>query len=199
MLRRYVQRREELVYCFAGATPELAPLPAGLEYHQLDEERVRRFFGQDEEDRDRHLAYLRFLANGCAGVLIAEGETWASVGWVSHPGSSTPPHLNRRIIGQDKLWTFYVHTKPAYRRRGLQKAGLNYRIRLGREIVGDGAVPVFNDVSPENVPSRRAQLRCGFEPAGRLRLLNVTVPRLGSWAWGRWTVDAPHPDLEPCP
>jgi GNAT superfamily N-acetyltransferase len=192
---RVVRRRVHLVYRYSGATPDLHELPAPLSYRRLDRDTVLAFFGRRDEDRGRLRQYLRLLERGCIGSLIADGDAWAAVGWVSHPGSMAPPHLSRRIIGTEVAWSFLGFTHPDYRRRGLQKAGLTYRVRLAREAVGDDAAPVHSDVSPRNVPSRRAVLRCTFVPAGRIHYARFGIPRVHTWTWGSWNTAEEHPPL----
>ena len=196
MAVRFIRRRVHLVYRYTAATPELRDLPASLAYHRLDRASALAFFGRRDEDRRRLRQYLRLLERGCIGSLIADGDTWAAVGWISHPGSITPPHLSRRVIGNNAVWAFLAYTHPEYRKRGLQKAGLIYRVRLAREAVADDDAPVHSDVSPRNLPSRRAQLRCGFEPAGRIHYASTSIPRVHKWTWGTWNSGEVHPPLE---
>ena len=195
MMRRFLQNRRLLVYRFDGSSPVVPPLEDGLRYVVLDQDTIDSCFGNRMEDMNRRRTYQRFVARGCVGMAIAKGEDWASVGWVSHPGSPPPPHLTRKIIGPDVLWTFYVHTREGFRGLGLQKAGLAFRIRLARSVIGDEHASVYSDVAPDNTASRRAKIHVGFVSAGQLAVTTMRIPRLGGVTIGSWDRDVEHVPL----
>lgn len=195
MKSRFFHRRRLLVYGFGGPTPQLQALPPRYRVVRLDPTSVNDLFSTRSEDRWRRRAYLRLLVQGCIGMAIVCDDDWASVGWVSHPGSASPPHLARHIIGDDVLWTFYDHTREHFRGRGLQIATLAYRVRMAREAFNDHTSFVFTDVAPSNVASRKAQLRVGFAPAGALFVSTIRLPRLAQLACGRWDRAAAHPPI----
>ncbi len=190
-----VNRRRHVVYRFDGPTPEPLPLSGQRRSLVLDPDVVRHYFGRSPDDRSRLRVSLRLLARGCIGTLIVDGDEWASVGWISHPGSMAPPHLTRQIIGRSVLWSFAAYTRPAFRRQGLLKATFRMRIALARQAVDDPNAVIHNDVSINNTKSRRAQLGAGLVPAGQLRWLRIRVPGVSLWTWGVWDVDAEHPPL----
>lgn len=191
---KLVRLSTELVYCHTGPTPSSPELEPSFKIVHLNQDAVDFYFGQRDEDQWRLRAYRRHLASGCLGQLIAQGDQWASVGWVSTPTSDTPPHLSRRIIGA-RYWTFHVHTLPSFRGRGLQKAGLRLRVRAAREHSASETSKVYTDVAPDNLHSRQAKLSIGFEPAGTLRLRHVSVLRGRVLIFGAWNTGQSHPSL----
>lgn len=138
--------------------------------------------------------YLRHFRSGCVGFLIFKGDEWASVGWVSTPSSLPPPHLSRRIVG-DNYWTFYVHTQEKYRGLGLQKEGLKLRVNGARKFNGGQATTVYTDTNPTNTHSRQAKIAIGFVPAGIIALRTLRIPRLTSFQSGEWNKRAVHPPI----
>lgn len=189
-----VTRRESLVFRHDRPIQQQPALPSGIEHSVLDADSVEHFF-RAEADAWRRRAYKRMLRRGSLGFLLHEGDQWASVGWVSTPGSSDPRHLSKRIV-QPHYWTFFVHTAEEYRNRGLQKLGLWFRVSGARKHANDAECPVYTDVDPRNSFSRRAKVSFGFDECGIVETTSLRVPLLGPLNFGRWSTDTSHPAID---
>ncbi len=53
-----------------------------------------------------------------------------------------------------------------------------------------------NDTGADNVASRKSLLAVLFEPKGIIDTRELKIPRVKSWVWGSWDVDADHPRLD---
>jgi hypothetical protein len=182
---RWWPYQEALVYrrMVTAGNPRAVEAPGGLSLVWLTESSIARLFGDNPA---LHRRFMRFRRNGAMGVAIAHGRRVLSYAWMATPEGRQPLHLPAAMAG--RYWIFECHTVVSMRGRGLIACALS---RLLGEIAErqDGPCEVYCDVAPANMPSRRAFLRLGFEPAGRSATWRV--PK-SSIVMGTWDATATH-------
>lgn len=186
-----ISKRVNTIYRYAGVQPEEPGLPPGLEWDVASAVLIKRVFSGDEP---RCGALIKLLQRGAQGIIIHDGCEWAAHGFISPPGIALPRHLHANIV-QAFWWFFYMHTRPEWRRKGLQKACIQLGIGLVHKLFGQSDL-IMSDTSINNIPSRRAFLRTGFEPAGIIRVQELRLPKLGIYPlYSRWSEGENHGGL----
>jgi GNAT superfamily N-acetyltransferase len=182
--RRYV------IYCLEPGVPVEGgfDLP-GLAIKPFEAADIACFFAGDAI---RTRTFREFLGHGYQGVLVHDGPRWAGYGWITTPGTPAAPHLSPWLGREQPFWLFYAHTREDYRGRGIQKAMLRRRLQA---LAGPGGRrhQAYADTRTTNVPSRRALLSLGFQPAGTMLRLEVPLLRSCPLCW--WDRHQPHPPL----
>lgn len=183
-----INRRVNTVFRCRDIQPEIPPLPLGLQWEVASVELIEQVFPGDKQ---RSRALLNLLRKGARGIIIHDGQHWAAHGFISPPGVALPGHLPANIV-QAYWWFFYMHTCPHWRRKGLQKACINLGIKHKKES-GGNLNEVLSDTGVDNLPSRKAFLRTGFEPTGIIRVRGLRLPRLGTYPlYYRWDEEESH-------
>jgi RimJ/RimL family protein N-acetyltransferase len=138
--------------------------------------------------------FLGFLDEGFAGVMLVRDGQWASYGWFSKPGSPGPQHLPWSVRHEAACWVFYCHTRESLRGRGCFGRLLSQLVaKVEREKL---APAIYIDTRLDNVASRRAILRLGFEPFGVMTTRQLWLPRIGSVVVSSsWQQQREHPAL----
>lgn len=191
ILRTLYNSKKNLVYQHQGPVQEW-PVPEGFFSVTLDESLVDKYFGAPV-DQTRGRRYKTFLEGAQVGTLIHDGSSWASVGWVSTPTSSPPPHVPKRLA-RGSYWLHDQHTAERFRGRGLQKASVSLRLDHIYTDAGPDA-RILTDVASKNTPSRKSQVANGFVPAGQATLRSAGPPRIFRARWGSWNQKAEHPPI----
>jgi GNAT superfamily N-acetyltransferase len=182
--RRYV------IYCLEPEVPVAYgfDLP-GLAIKPFEAADIPAFFAGDEI---RTRTFRDFLRKGYQGVLVHDGPLWAGYGWITTPQTPAPPHLPPWFRRAHPYWLFYAHTREVYRGRGIQKAMLRRRLQVLASPEGRRH-SAYADTRTSNVPSRRALLALGFQPAGTMVRLDVPLLPSCSLCW--WDRHLAHPPL----
>lgn len=186
-----VSQKRLLVYELAGCFNKEPLLPMGIEWAQATGDNVADLF---RDDPRRKKTFLDFIDKGYYGVILCHDTQWVSYGWMSKPGTLGPPHLPVGIQQSEVYWLFYAHTRPTYRGRGLHKYGMQLRIEYAVDTMQHAKV--YTDTTAENVASRKGIVSVGFEPKGIIDTYEISIPRVKSWVWGSWDMDAEHPGLD---
>jgi RimJ/RimL family protein N-acetyltransferase len=187
---RWWPYQEALVYRLAlpeKAALSLPPMP-GLRCVYLTPTTIEQVFGDEPALKRR---FMRFVRQGAMGVAVLHGRHWLAYAWMATPEGRQPYHLPGALHG--RYWIYYCHTRPAYRGRGL--IGLAVRRLLAEAACRETPEPVtvYCDVMPDNTASRKAFLRLGFKPAGRVGTWRLPKSSL---VMGQWDETASHEALE---
>jgi len=189
--RVLVRKKRLLVYELAVCSNKEPLLPMGIQWAQATRDNVADLF---RDDPRRKKTFLRFIDKGYYGVILYHDTQWVSYGWMSKPDTLGPPHLPLGIQQEKVYWLFYQHTAQNYRGRGFYKCVLHLQaMHALREIE---TARVLIDTRPDNIASRKGILAVGFEPKGMIDTLELRMPRVKSWVWGSWDMDADHPRLD---
>ena len=186
-----VRKKRLLVYELADCLNKGPLLPMGIQWAQATRDNVVDLF---RDDPRRKKTFLKFIDKGYYGVILYHDTQWVSYGWMSKPDTLGPPHLPLIIQQRRVYWLFYAHTLPSYRGRGLHKYGM--RLRIAQALDTTEGAKVYSDTRVNNIASRKGILAVGFEPKGMIDTLELRIPRVKSWVWGSWDVDATHPELD---
>lgn len=177
---RWWPYQEALVYKLAtpgGKVPELPAMP-GLSWVSLNEGTIPRVFADSPALTRR---FQRFARQGAMGVAIMHGRTWLTYAWMATPEGRQPYHLPAAMQG--KYWVYYCHTRPSFRGHGLM--GYAVRLLVAEMVAREQLMPstLYCDVMPDNMASRRAFLRLGFKPAGRVATWRLPKSSLVMGGW----------------
>lgn len=164
--------------------PPATPALLGLRAVFLTESTIQRLFAAEPALKRR---FLRFVRQGAVGVAIVHGRTWLTYAWMATPEGKAPYHLPGAMAGQ--YWIYYCHTRAPYRGRGLLAAAVKRLLAEASTRSQLQAVEVYCDVLPDNMPSRRAFLRLGFQPAGKVATWRLPKSSL---VMGSWDESASH-------
>lgn len=107
----------------------------------------------------RSLALRRLLARDAMGIVVHDGARWAYHGLVSPPGCDLPDHMPSRPV-KAMWWFFFVHTRKAWQRQDLQKAGIALRAAIVPDDAG-GARPSTPTPKWRTLPHERLSLGWG--------------------------------------
>ncbi len=105
----------------------------------------------------RRLAHPEIRAFG-----VFDGPILAAIGWLSlapNPFDAAPP-----LDWQGSVFLWSDHTAPAYRRRGLHRHLLLYRLAFARQL---GRTRAFAVIDRWNRASLESYARCGLTPISR--------------------------------
>ncbi len=186
-----VRKKRLLVYESAHCLTEELPLPTGIEWAYATKASVAGLF---RDDPRRRKTFLKFIDRGYYGLIMYHDAQWVGCCWMSRPDTLGPPHLPPSIQQRQVYWLFYGHITPCYRGRGLYKCAL--QLQVAHALSEMEHAKVYGDIRPDNVASRKGILSVGFEPKGIIDTLELRIPRVKSWVWGSWNVDADHPRLD---
>lgn len=186
---RWWPYQEALVYRLGlpeGAATPIAPMP-GLRSVYLTPGAIARVFAEEPALKRR---FLRFVRQGAMGVAVMHGRRWLAYAWMATPEGRPPYHLPGALQG--RYWLYYCHTRLAFRGRGLMGHAVRRLIAEAACREQLGRFEVLCDVLPDNTASRRAFLRLGFEPAGRVGTWRLPKSAL---VMGSWDESAAHEAL----
>ena len=186
-----LRRKRLLVYELADRLNEEPLLPTGIQWTQATSDSVSELF---RDDPRRRKTFMRFIDKGYHGIIMYHGAQWVNYGWMSKPDTLGPPHLPLDIQRTPVYWLFYQHTIPNYRGLGLHKRALQLQAAHGARELETARVAI--DTRPDNIASRKGILAVGFEPRGIIYTYELRIPRVKSWVWGSWDMDAGHPGLD---
>ena len=187
----FIRKRRLLVYELADCLNEEPLLPTGIQWTQATRDSVSELF---RDDPRRRKTFMRFIDKGYHGIIMYHGAQWVNYGWMSKPDTLGPPHLPLDIQRTPVYWLFYQHTIPNYRGLGLYKSPLQLQAAYGARELETARVLI--DTRPDNTASRKGILAVGFEPRGIIYTYELRIPRVKSWVWGSWDMDADHPGLD---
>ncbi len=188
--RILTKRKNFLVLSLPSKWPHLHSVPRQFECAWLNQETISTLFPPEEK---HHVPFEQFIVGGFTGVVWHNGHEWASYAWMSLPRTFGPPHLPRSIRKLPVNWIFYCRTKEEYQGQGLFKASLSVLGQRARK--RDPASEVYIDTEPNNILSRVAIRAMGFAPKGIMTTCSIRIPRHSLVVWGRWDMNAPHPEL----
>ena len=186
-----VRKKRLLVYELTDCLDEEPLLPTGVQWTHATKDVVADLF---RDDARRRKMFLRFIDKGYYGVIMYHGTQWTNYGWMSTPDTLGPPHLPQSIQQEQVYWFFYQHTNQNYRGRGFYKCGL--QLQAAHALRDIKHTRVYIDSRPDNIASRRGILSTGFQPKGIIDTCELKIPRVKSWVWGSWNMDADHPGLD---
>ena len=186
-----VCKKRVLVYELEDYLNEEPLLPMGIQWTRATRGNVEDLF---RDDPRRKKAFLRFIDKGYCGIILHHEAQWVNYGWMSKPDTLGPPHLPVDIQQNKVYWLFYQHTAQNYRGRGFYKLAL--QLQAAHALREMEPVRVLIDTRPDNIASRKGILAVGFQPKGIIDIRELRIPRVKSWAWGSWDVDADHPRLD---
>jgi len=186
-----LRKKRLLVYELADRLNEELLLPTGIQWTQATRDSVADLF---KDDPRRKKTFLDFIDKGHYGVIIYHDSQWVSYGWMSKPDTLGPPHLPISVQQMQVCWLFYAHTLPSYRGHGLHKCGLQLRASYALNEVQHAKV--YTDTTSDNIASRKGILAAGFQHRGIIDARELRIPRVKSWVWGSWDMDADHPRLD---
>jgi len=166
-------------------------LPTGIQWEQATRGNISSLFKDDPRRRN---TFLRFIDEGYYGIIMYDNAQWTSYQWMTMPDTLGPPHLPLSIQQRRVCWLFYAHTRSSFRGRGLHKCGL--RLRAAYALNTMDQAKIYTDTSASNIASRKGKLAEGFSPRGIIDTYEIRIPRVKSWVWGSWDVDADHPGLD---
>lgn len=184
-------KRVNCVFRYFGGLPEAPQLPPGLSWDYASADLIERMFNKGF--RKRVLKGL--LLRGVMGIIIHDGRQWVAHGFVSPPGITQPQHLPQKMV-KDFWWFFFMHTRTAYRHRGLQKCCISLRLLLVDKYKGQlEAAMVDTDIN--NVPAKKGIRSSGFKPNGIVTTLYLLLPKIGPRViWWSWDKDRKHPAMD---
>lgn len=185
MLKKY------LVYQLPGYKPEEIRLPNGwVKCTIANHDIIRDLFKRENK---RKKVFHKYLEMGLCGVLLHNEQTWMSYGWMSRPSTLGPKHLPAEIRRKNVNWIFSCRTQEIFRGRGLYRLVLQLLIQ--QVATENGDTSIYIDTERNNLASRRGILAIGSQPKGIISAYRIGIPSVFSWNWGRWDVDAVHPDF----
>jgi len=153
------------------------------------ESAIEWLFGSD---RSRRRRFLHFLRSGGLGVFLVRNGQWVSYGWSTQPGNKVhPPHLACQVCCVNAYWIFYCHIRDVFRGQGIFKHLITRLVSLIHARNPDAEI--LFDAHPDNVPSHRTAVRCGFMPSGVMVTYKLWIPPMGSLVLGgKWLHQRPH-------
>ena len=186
-----LRKKRLLVYELADRLNEGLLLPTGIQWTRATRNSVADLF---RDDPRRKKTFLQFVCKGYYGIIMYHDFQWISYGWMSKPDTPGPPHLPMGVQTRPVYWLFYQHTSQNYRGRGIYKHSLQLQVAHVLSEVEHANVCI--DTRPDNIASRKGILAVGFQPKGIIDTRELRIPRVKSWVWGSWDIDANHPGLD---
>ncbi len=186
-----IERACYLVYRYTGQCPSMVGSARDIDWTFLRERYVSLFF---HGDKKRERVFRKFVRKDFIGLVLHRGDEWITYAWMSTPTSPPPVHLPAWVAKLGANWVFYCSTKPQYRNQGYYKLAMRLLVEQAFQLEPDPTVYIDTDAS--NIPSRRAILSVGFQPAGVLQCTRYGVPGIGYLTLGKWQREADHPNLE---
>ncbi len=166
--KRYVFSYIYDAYC-------IYPLPEGLTWDIASDVLINKlFYGH----KARGEALKKLLAQGAVGIIVHDQQKWAAHAFFSPPGIILPKHISKRITNK-YWWLFYMHTKPEFRGRGLQKACIYLRLNLISKH-NKSLENIMIDSGIDNILSLKNIHNAGFRQTGVITSVSFKLPKIGS-------------------
>jgi RimJ/RimL family protein N-acetyltransferase len=186
-----LRNRRLLVYGLADRLNGEVLLPTDIKWTQATRDSIAGLF---RDDPRRKKTFLQFVNRGYYGIIMYHDSQWVSYGWMSKPDTLGPPHLPLGIQKSSAYWLFYQHTSQDYRGCGVYKCSL--QLQAAQALGEVEHTQIYVDTRPDNIASRKGILAVGFQPKGIIDTRELRIPRVKSWVWGSWDMDAGHPGLD---
>ncbi len=166
----------------AGPGPEPG---MALTIRLMEADDLPRFAALKNKTPAELLWYRMLLERGRSCVIALCDDQLVAYGWFT---TQVEPAVERTYVplSPGDLFIFDLFTRPAFRRRGIQRALLGWILEFGRE---DGRTRALSLIRTDNLPSLNLHTRLGFQI-----LCRCTQTRFLGWSRFRFS---PNPFGKP--